>query len=395
MFKGHPKGLYVAFFANMGERFGFYTMMACLVFFLQAKFGLSAEEAGGHYSNFYFAIYALALIGGILADKTKKYKAVIFAGILIMLGGYILMATPGLNITITLVALYIIAFGNGLFKGNLQAIVGQLYDDPKYSKLRDSAFSIFYMGINMGALIAPHAANGIRNWLLGTKGYTYDADVPALCHQMLDKTLTDTSTFQELANKVTGSQVADLQAFASNYLDVFSTGYNYAFGIAAISMVISLVVYIFFQKMLPNGSLSQEAADEKAKATPSNPMHTVTSLIIGVAIALGIAYLKDIYTGLAIGLFASFVSWIYLSSTKEEKPKVTSLLLVFGVVIFFWMSFHQNVLTQSFFARDYTVKTVGAFTYLFFDFWGMIAVLATFVSISAFFGRRPRELPLK
>ncbi len=67
--------------------------------------------------------------------------------------GYILMATPGFSLTITVVALYVIAFGNGLFKGNLQAIVGQLYDDPKYSKLRDSAFSIFYMGINIGALL--------------------------------------------------------------------------------------------------------------------------------------------------------------------------------------------------------------------------------------------------
>ncbi|MBI9066208.1 MAG: peptide MFS transporter [Salinivirgaceae bacterium] len=390
MFKGHPKGLYVAFFANMGERFGFYTMMACLVFFLQAKFGLTADEAGGHYSNFYFAIYALALVGGILADKTKKYKAVIFVGILIMLGGYILMATPGLNLTITLVALYIIALGNGLFKGNLQAIVGQLYDDPKYDKLRDSAFSIFYMGINMGALVAPHAANGIRNWLLGTKGYTYDADLPALCHQLLDNTITNTATLQELANKVTGTEVANLSSFAIDYLQVFSTGYNYAFGVAAFSMVISLLVYVFFQKMLPNGSQSKEALEEKENATvqaPSNPMHLVISLAIGAAIALGIYFVKDLYSGLAIGLFAGFVSWISLSSTKEEKPKVTSLLLVFGVVIFFWMSFHQNGLTLSFFARDYTAKSVGAFTYLFFDFWGMIAVLGTIISISTFLGK--------
>ena len=75
--KNHPKGLLVAFFSNMGERFGFYTMMAILVLFLQAKFGLSAEKAGGIYSWFYFSIYALALVGGILADATRKYKLVI------------------------------------------------------------------------------------------------------------------------------------------------------------------------------------------------------------------------------------------------------------------------------------------------------------------------------
>ncbi|HPI20418.1 MAG TPA: MFS transporter, partial [Candidatus Kapabacteria bacterium] len=149
MLKGHPKGLLVAFFANMGERFGFYTMMACLVFFLQARYDLNPADAGNYYSWFYFAIYALALIGGIIADATQKYKTVILVGILTMLGGYILMATPGLTLGFSLLALLIIAFGNGLFKGNLQALVGQMYDDPKYSHLRDSAFSIFYMGINI------------------------------------------------------------------------------------------------------------------------------------------------------------------------------------------------------------------------------------------------------
>lgn len=387
MFKGHPKGLYVAFFANMGERFGFYTMMACLVFFLQAKFGLTADEAGGHYSNFYFAIYALALVGGIIADKTKKYKAVIFTGILIMLIGYIMMATPGLSLTVTLVSLYVIAFGNGLFKGNLQAIVGQLYDDPKYSKLRDSAFSIFYMGINMGALVAPHAANGIRNWLLKSNGYSYDADLPALCHQMIDNKIADPSVLQNLADKVTGTQVADLTSFAHDYLKVFSTGYNYAFGVAAVSMVISLVIYAIFQKMLPTPVRNIETTENKEEKIPNNPIYTVISLAIGAVVALSVFYLKDLYSGLAIGLFASFVSWIYMSSTKDEKPKVTTLLLVFGVVIFFWMSFHQNGLTLSFFARDYTAKEVGSFTYLLFDFKGMISILAVIIGASVFIGK--------
>jgi POT family proton-dependent oligopeptide transporter len=388
MFKGHPKGLYVAFFANMGERFGFYTMMACLVFFLQAKFGLNADEAGGHYSNFYFAIYALALFGGIIADKTKKYKAVIFAGILVMLIGYIMMATPGLSLTITLVALYVIAFGNGLFKGNLQAIVGQLYDDPKYSHLRDSAFSIFYMGINMGALVAPHAANGIRNWLLGQHGYSYDADLPALCHQVIDGNSANISNLQALANEATGTQVADLTAFAHDYLKVFSTGYNYAFGIAAISMVISLIVYVIFQKMLPT-PVKVEKTETKEEKAQANPMFTVIAVAIGVAVGFAVTLIEgfDLYGGLAIGLFAAFSSWIYLSSTKEEKPKVTTLLLVFLVVIFFWMSFHQNGLTLSFFARDYTDKEVGAFTYLFFDFKGMISILAAIIGISVFLGK--------
>ncbi len=111
MLKGHPKGLYVAFFANMGERFGFYTMMAILVLFLQAKFGLSAEKAGDIYSWFYFAIYALALLGGILADATKKYTAVISMGQVIMFLGYLVMAVPGLPYSFTVAALFTIAIG--------------------------------------------------------------------------------------------------------------------------------------------------------------------------------------------------------------------------------------------------------------------------------------------
>src|SRR5512139_2146652 len=102
MFKGHPKGLYVAFFSNMGERFGFYTMMAILVLFLQARFGLSAENAGSYYSWFYLGIYALALIGGMIADATSKYKLVIGVGIVVMFSGYVLMAIPGMSLPFTL-----------------------------------------------------------------------------------------------------------------------------------------------------------------------------------------------------------------------------------------------------------------------------------------------------
>ena len=163
MFKGHPKGLYVAFFANMGERFGFYTMMGILVYYLTAKYGLTPTNAGFIYSIFYASIYGLALVGGIFADKTKNYKGIIFIGLITMLAGYVLMSLPGLGLAFTIFALFVIAFGNGLFKGNLQAVVGQLYDNEKYGHLRDSAFSVFYMGINIGALFAPHAASGIIN----------------------------------------------------------------------------------------------------------------------------------------------------------------------------------------------------------------------------------------
>ncbi|MCX6267982.1 MAG: MFS transporter, partial [Bacteroidetes bacterium] len=102
MFKGHPKGLYVAFFANMGERFGFYTMMAILVLFLQAKFNLSTENAGYIYSFFYFSIYALALLGGYIADRSQNYKGTIMIGQVVMFAGYIIVAIPGMGLPFTL-----------------------------------------------------------------------------------------------------------------------------------------------------------------------------------------------------------------------------------------------------------------------------------------------------
>jgi POT family proton-dependent oligopeptide transporter len=374
MLKNHPRGLLVAFFSNMGERFGFYTMMAILVLFLQAKFGLSAEKAGGIYSWFYFSIYALALLGGILADATRKYKLVILSGILIMFAGYIIMAVPGMTLTITIIGLFTIALGNGLFKGNLQAVVGQMYDDPKYASLRDSAFMIFYMGINIGALFAPFAATGMRNWWLKTNGFVHDGSLPSLCHQFINGTLTDTSTFQQLADKSNLSgHVTDLSTFAHSYLEVFSRGYNYAFGIAACTMVISLLVYIIFNKYLPN---KEKKATEVSEKVEFNLIILSAAIGAMVITAFGLHFIKQVgwTAGFAFGLFAAFVTWIVLTARKEEMSRIVALILVFIVVIFFWMSFHQNGLTLTLFARDYSAKTVNAFTNLFFNVISLLAV---------------------
>ena len=101
---------------------------------------------------FYFGIYALALVGGLLADYTKKYKTVILVGQIVMFAGYAALALPGLPLALTIAGLFTIALGNGLFKGNLQAVVGQMYDDPKYSKFRDSAFMVFF---TLGCVFLP------------------------------------------------------------------------------------------------------------------------------------------------------------------------------------------------------------------------------------------------
>jgi POT family proton-dependent oligopeptide transporter len=385
MLKGHPKGLYVAFFANMGERFGFYTMMAILVLFLQAKFGLTAESAADIYSWFYFAIYALALVGGILADATKKYTAVISAGQVIMFLGYILMAIPGIPLSVTVAALFTIAIGNGFFKGNLQAVVGQLYDDPKYDKVRDNAFLIFYMGINVGAFFAPFAAMGVRDWWLRVNGFLHDGSLPALCHQFQDGTLQDTGILQQLADAVSlNGPVTDLGAFTSSYIEVFSRGYNFAFGIAAVAMIVSLLAYLIFHKHLPK---REKTAGERTITLREKPLAIPVALLTGAVTAVLISFVKNIATGGAIGLFVAFVTWIAMIATKEEKPRVVSLLLVFFVVIFFWMGFHQNGLTLTFFARDYTVKSVDPATYMFFTLWNILSVIVFIAGLILLLGK--------
>lgn len=396
MLKDHPKGLLVAFFTNMGERFGFYTMMAILVMFLQARYGLDADSAGSIYSWFYFAIYALALVGGMMADWTKKYKSVIFIGQVVMFTGYCIIAIPGLELWVSVTALLVIALGNGLFKGNLQAVVGQMYDDEKYKKFRDSAFMIFYMGINIGAFFAPFVAKGIKEFWLKTNGYFENANLPALSHQYLKGTLKDVDQFQSLANAAImpdgGKSAADLTAFAHDYIKVFSTGFNYAFGIAAGAMILSLVIYLIFNKLLPSKhklALAEKQNNKTIEAAPSiNLASNLKYIIISLglmAIVATLFHIADSYTdigdinyklGLAVGLFVGFVSLIFQISTKEEKPRVVALTLVFIVVVFFWMSFHQNGLTLTMYARDYTTQFVGPFTNLFFNIWSILSVIA-------------------
>lgn len=316
MFKNHPKGLLAAALANMGERFGFYTMMAILSLFLMAKFGLSGTNAGIIYSIFYFSIYVLAFVGGLIADKTKNFKGTILVGLILMSLGYFIIAVPtgtpvpadkfGFFLGLTCLGLFVIAFGNGLFKGNLQALVGQMYDKPEYSKMRDSGFQWFYMFINVGAIFAPLAAVGVRNWWVESHGFKYNSTLPELCHKFLEGTPVESLPQLAAEAGYTGSNMAE---FASQYLDVFATGFHYAFAVSIGAMAISLIVYLVNKKSFPN-----PADKEKQKAG------------------------------------ANFVEM----DVKEVKQRLYALFAVFAVVIFFWFSFHQNGLTLTFFAKDYT-----------------------------------------
>ncbi|MDR0743560.1 MAG: peptide MFS transporter [Tannerella sp.] len=331
MFKDHPKGLLGAALSNMGERFGFYIMMAILTLFISAKFGLSETTTGYIYSAFYASIYLLALVGGFIADKTKNYKGTILTGIILMAIGYLIIAVPtptpvpsmGLYLAITCAGLLVISFGNGLFKGNLQALVGQMYDDPKYANKRDAGFQIFYMFINIGAMFAPFIAIGVRNWWLKVHHFDYNASLPELCHQYIAQgNSMPAESIDRLIKyasdaSLDGSAATDLMAFSNSYLNVFNVGFQYAFAAAIAAMLISLVIYTVNKRTFP---------DPANKAIPA---------------ANG---------GLSgIGISKEEIKM----NAREVKQRIYALFAVFGVVIFFWLSFHQNGYSLTYFARDY------------------------------------------
>ena len=326
MFKNHPPGLIAAALSNMGERFGYYIMNAVLVLFLCSKFGLSEETSSLVYSFFYAGIYILALVGGVIADKTRNYKGTIISGLCVMSIGYIILAIPILAtegnsswlLTLTCGALFLIAFGNGLFKGNLQAIVGQLYDNPKYSAQRDSGFQIFYVFINIGGLVAPFIAPALRSWWLETNGMTYDASFPAMCHEFIGNASAMTAEGMDnlttLAAKVGYVDSMSMSEFCGKYLDVFNTGIHYSFIASVAAMLISLTIFVCTKKGLPNPSARAKAESVSISAEEKADM------------------------------------------AKEIRQRMYALFAVLGIAVFFWFSFHQNGTSMSLFARDF-VKT--------------------------------------
>ena len=333
MFKGHPKGLLAAALSNMGERFGYYIMNAVLVLFLCSKFGLSEETSSLIYSFFYAGIYILALVGGYIADKTQNYKGTIMAGLMVMATGYVLLSIPILatsgNITwllpLTCLALFIIAFGNGLFKGNLQAIVGQMYDNLEAEaakngeealkaakEKRDSGFQIFYVFINVGGVIAPFVAPLLREWWLKAHDMLYNAQLPALCHNLNEDGVVS-EKFVELANNatITSDPIVDFSAFATDYLQIFNEGIHYSFIASVAAMLISLTIFISTRKRFPTPQ--KKAAATNVDYTPEERAAAAT----------------------------------------EIKQRMYALFAVLAIAIFFWFAFHQNGTSLSMFARDF------------------------------------------
>ncbi len=356
MFKGHPKGLFIAFFANMGERFGFYTMISIFVLFMQAKYGMTAAAAGFMYSTFMVGVYIFPLLGGFLADRFLGYGRTISLGLITMFIGYAMLTLPtAMNSGLFLIvaALSVICLGTGLFKGNLQALVGNLYDDPKYSGMRDRAFNIFYMGINVGAMFAPTASEAVSNWILGKAHLFYDARIPAMANDFLKGKLTDVAAYLGIAQAQDASVTMDsLRGFSETYINTLSKSYHFAFGVACISLVISMLIFWGFKKHYKVAAM----ADVQKKKS------------------------------------AAYKDQVVELTREQTKERLVALGLVFFVVIFFWMAFHQSAVTMTFFARDYTVPSVGKATNLWFDLGGLLPIFLGVVGLV--FALRKKAKPL-
>ena len=348
MFKGQPKGLYALALANTGERFGYYTMLAIFLLFIQAKFGFSAAVATQIYSIFLAGVYFMPLFGGMLADKIG-YGRCVTVGIGIMFAGYLCLAIPvGADTAgkaMMLGALALIACGTGLFKGNLQVMVGNLYDSPQYAGKRDAAFSLFYMAINIGAMFAPSMAKSVTNFFLSKSGLFYDANIPSLAHQYMDGTITaeNADKLSALAAQMSGAQGMGLSEFSHYYIEKLSTAYNYGFGVACISLILSVLIYYSCRSWFKH-------ADTNTKQAATQTSAAVAEL-----------------------------------TPAQTKSRITALLLVFAVVIFFWMAFHQNGGTMTIFARDYTANTATGFTRIGFNIWSLALIaLSVYTLFGAF-----------
>jgi len=287
-YKGQPKGLWVLALANTGERFGYYTMLAVFALFLGENFGFEAGTASEIYTWFLTMVYFLPLFGGMLADKFGYSKMVVI-GIVIMFVGYLLLSLPlggdTMAVAAMIAALALVSAGTGLFKGNLQVMVGDLYNSSEFADKRDSGFSLFYMAINVGALFAPTAAIKVMEWAQNSLGYSH------------------------------------------------ADSYHFAFAVACASVILSIVIYF-----------------------------------------LGMPAFKHVL-GATKKKVANAASAIAEEDPKETKERIICLCLVFAVVIFFWMAFHQNGLTLTWFADEFTATSSTGFESMMFDVRNLLACI--------------------
>jgi POT family proton-dependent oligopeptide transporter len=290
----HPKGLYVLFATEMWERFSFYSMLALFTLYLQNPdegFGWTAARATGLYANYLMFVYASPLIGGWLADKKLGYRRAVMVGGLFFMAGHALLSIRAMSAVYA--ALTCLVIGNGLFKPNVSAMVGNLY--PEGSHLKDRAYNIFYMGINIGAFMAPVVMEIVKQ----------------------------------------------------------RYGNHPAFAVAAFGMLVSVGILWRFKKYVEgpeSGVASGQKSADAAAASRAGVMEAVS-----------------------------------------ESRRVLALLVIFAIVIVFWMVFHQNGSTLTYWADDNTNWDVsGTISNAINPFW-VVTLTFPLIWFWRFLDRRGKE----
>lgn len=298
----HPKGLAVLFATEMWERFSFYSMLALFTLYLRDPnegFGWTAAEATWLYSTYLMFVYLSPLIGGFIADRFTGYRKAVMIGGFFFMAGHATLSIPA--IWAVYLALTFLVIGNGFFKPNVSTMVGNLY--PEGSHLKDRAYNIFYMGINVGAALAPIVMEIVKAYF----------------------------------------------------------GFHAAFAVAAFGMVISVFVLWYWKEHV-------KSADAK------------NSLVIG----------DNVITAENAPETASSKAAALMNSVPESK-RIMGLIVVFLIVIVFWMVFHQNGSTITYFADDNTEWQVsGTISNSINAIWILILTFPL-VAFWGFLDRRGKE----
>lgn len=317
---GHPKGLWVLFGTEMWERFNYYGMRAVLVLFMTKALLFDKVFASNLYGSYTSLVYLTPLIGGYVADRFwGNQRSIIAGGIVMALGEFLLFfcgstytTAPELSSVLFFSGLGLMIAGNGFFKPNISSLVGQLY--PKGDRRIDSAYTIFYMGINVGGAMGPFVCG-----LLGDTGNPAD--------------------------------------------------FKWAFLAAGIGMLISVVVQMLFHKKYVVGPDKQElgAPPANAPAIWHNPIFMVGGLALLSAVAIGLLYIDAkvvsylTYLLIAATLLIAFIIFSDKSLNGIEKQRIGVIFIVAFFVIFFWSAFEQAGASLTFFAEEQTQRDIGFF----------------------------------
>jgi POT family proton-dependent oligopeptide transporter len=306
MFK-HPKALPYLFLTEMWERFGYYLMIGIFLLYMtdpQGGLGFSRSMGSDVYGTFIALAYLTPFVGGLLADRLLGFRLSIVIGGILMGIGYLLLSVPH-NLTTFYTALFIMVLGNGFFKPNISTLLGNLYNEDQYRDKKDDGFSIFYMGINLGALICNFIAAYLRN----------------------------------------------------NY------GWGYAFAAAGIGMFVGVGIFLMGSRHYKHADVRREAAPNEGGVGVLLSSVLLPALVTGVLAwnIPGNIFGSDSTDAFLFGALpvVGFYLWILKKAAVEEKSRIRALLAVYGVVIVFWAVFKQNGTALTTWAEFYTDRSMA------------------------------------